>query len=220
MDGTERFGEKCLKTVSIAAIKLGSSHLSKGGAQPSGMDHSCPSFSSRPSHYFYKTSWNKHNFYNSGKLGWKQSTKLGLKQNETPKWITNCLFFFSSPFTQLLQSIPVGVGQVYGCDNPWTGGIFLLAVFISSPLICLHAAIGSAVGMLAGKDLICVTAFYRSTENKGGSGGTGTFTVTNLFSIEEWLLEKEIPTSVLRILLIDFRILWPHFMTAETFRGK
>ncbi|XP_050799549.1 urea transporter 2-like isoform X2 [Gopherus flavomarginatus] len=54
---------------------------------------------------------------------------------------------------KLLQSIPVGVGQVYGCDNPWTGGIFLVALFISSPLICLHAAIGSAVGMLAALSL-------------------------------------------------------------------
>ncbi|NXF11054.1 UT2 protein, partial [Smithornis capensis] len=53
----------------------------------------------------------------------------------------------------LLQSIPVGVGQVYGCDNPWTGGIFLMALFISSPLICLHAVIGSAVGMMAGLSL-------------------------------------------------------------------
>ncbi|XP_074196141.1 urea transporter 2 isoform X3 [Rhinolophus sinicus] len=49
----------------------------------------------------------------------------------------------------LLQAIPVGVGQVYGCDNPWTGGVFLVALFICSPLICLHAAIGSIVGMLA-----------------------------------------------------------------------
>ncbi|KFP44527.1 Urea transporter 2, partial [Chlamydotis macqueenii] len=49
----------------------------------------------------------------------------------------------------LLQSIPVGVGQVYGCENPWTGGIFLVALLISSPLICLHAAIGSTVGMFA-----------------------------------------------------------------------
>ncbi|XP_044513774.1 urea transporter 2 isoform X3 [Gracilinanus agilis] len=49
----------------------------------------------------------------------------------------------------LLQAIPVGVGQVYGCDNPWTGGVFLVALFVSSPLICLHAAIGSTVGMLA-----------------------------------------------------------------------
>nr|XP_031548194.1 urea transporter 2 isoform X3 [Vicugna pacos] len=49
----------------------------------------------------------------------------------------------------LLQAIPIGVGQVYGCDNPWTGGMFLVALFISSPLICLHAAIGSIVGILA-----------------------------------------------------------------------
>ncbi|XP_065511611.1 urea transporter 2-like [Caloenas nicobarica] len=49
----------------------------------------------------------------------------------------------------LLQSIPVGVGQVYGCENPWTGGIFLAALLVSSPLICLHAAIGSTVGMFA-----------------------------------------------------------------------
>lgn len=52
---------------------------------------------------------------------------------------------------QLLQAIPVGVGQVYGCDNPWTGGVFLVALFICSPLICLHAAIGSIVGLLAGR---------------------------------------------------------------------
>ncbi|XP_052634507.1 urea transporter 2-like [Harpia harpyja] len=49
----------------------------------------------------------------------------------------------------LLQSIPAGVGQVYGCENPWTGGIILVALLISSPLICLHAAIGSTVGMFA-----------------------------------------------------------------------
>ncbi|NWY16324.1 UT2 protein, partial [Aphelocoma coerulescens] len=55
--------------------------------------------------------------------------------------------------TLLLQSIPVGVGQVYGCDNPWTGGMFLIGLFISSPLICVHAVIGSAVGMMAGLSL-------------------------------------------------------------------
>uniref|UniRef100_G3USI5 Solute carrier family 14 member 1 (Kidd blood group) n=1 Tax=Meleagris gallopavo TaxID=9103 RepID=G3USI5_MELGA len=54
-----------------------------------------------------------------------------------------------APSWTLLQSIPVGVGQVYGCENPWTGGIFLVALLISSPLICLHAAIGSTVGMFA-----------------------------------------------------------------------
>ncbi|XP_051893117.1 urea transporter 2-like [Pristis pectinata] len=53
----------------------------------------------------------------------------------------------------LLRSIPVGVGQVYGCDNPWTGGIFFAALFISSPIICLHAAVGSCMGTLAGLSL-------------------------------------------------------------------
>ncbi|XP_043934135.1 urea transporter 2-like [Protopterus annectens] len=53
----------------------------------------------------------------------------------------------------LLRAIPVGVGQVYGCDNPWTGGIFIVALFISSPIICLHSVIGSTAGVLAGLSL-------------------------------------------------------------------
>ncbi|CAJ1070158.1 urea transporter 1-like [Xyrichtys novacula] len=52
--------------------------------------------------------------------------------------------------SQLLLSVPVGVGQVYGCDSPWTGGLILLALLLSSPIICFHAMLGSAAGMLAG----------------------------------------------------------------------
>ncbi|XP_029818023.1 urea transporter 1 [Manacus vitellinus] len=70
-----------------------------------------------------------------------------------PATATPNITWTDAEITVLLQSIPVGVGQVYGCDNPWTGGIFLVALFISSPLICLHAVIGSAVGMLAGLSL-------------------------------------------------------------------
>ncbi|XP_057555387.1 urea transporter 1 [Hippopotamus amphibius kiboko] len=54
---------------------------------------------------------------------------------------------------QLLKSLPVGVGQIYGCDNPWTGGIFLGAILLSSPLMFLHAAIGSLLGIAAGLSL-------------------------------------------------------------------
>ncbi|KAK2094660.1 hypothetical protein P7K49_028398 [Saguinus oedipus] len=54
---------------------------------------------------------------------------------------------------KLLKSIPVEVGQIYGCDNPWTGGIFLGAILLSSPLMCLHAAIGSLLGIAAGLSL-------------------------------------------------------------------
>ncbi|XP_078406685.1 urea transporter 2-like isoform X5 [Cetorhinus maximus] len=53
----------------------------------------------------------------------------------------------------LLRAIPVGVGQVFGCDSPWAGCIFLGALVISSPIICLHAAIGSCLGILAGLSL-------------------------------------------------------------------
>ncbi|XP_040052723.2 urea transporter 2 [Gasterosteus aculeatus] len=52
--------------------------------------------------------------------------------------------------SKLFMSVPVGVGQVYGCDNPWTGGIFIISLFISSPITCAHAVLGSAVGMVSG----------------------------------------------------------------------
>ncbi|XP_044537599.1 urea transporter 1-like [Gracilinanus agilis] len=64
------------------------------------------------------------------------------------------LFFWGGGLTlQLLKAIPVGIGQIYGCDNPWTGGLFLVAILISSPLMCLHAAIGSTLGIIAGLTL-------------------------------------------------------------------
>uniref|UniRef100_A0A8C1Z6H2 Solute carrier family 14 member 2 n=1 Tax=Cyprinus carpio TaxID=7962 RepID=A0A8C1Z6H2_CYPCA len=53
-------------------------------------------------------------------------------------------------YPKLFCSIPVGIGQVYGCDNAWTGGIFMIALFISSPITFAHATIGSAVGMVSG----------------------------------------------------------------------
>ncbi|XP_038559820.1 urea transporter 2-like [Micropterus salmoides] len=52
--------------------------------------------------------------------------------------------------TKLFMSVPVGIGQVYGCDNPWTGGIFIISLFISSPITCAHAILGSAAGMVSG----------------------------------------------------------------------
>ncbi|XP_019908738.2 urea transporter 2 isoform X4 [Esox lucius] len=55
-----------------------------------------------------------------------------------------------SSIPKLLVSVPVGVGQVYGCDGPWTGGIFIVALLLSSPTICLHAVLGSAVGVASG----------------------------------------------------------------------
>ncbi|KAF6729119.1 Urea transporter 2 [Oryzias melastigma] len=49
--------------------------------------------------------------------------------------------------SQVFLSVPVGVGQVFGCDNPWTGGVILLALLLCSPTICFHAILGSAAGL-------------------------------------------------------------------------
>ncbi|KAK7933580.1 hypothetical protein WMY93_004476 [Mugilogobius chulae] len=62
--------------------------------------------------------------------------------------------------SKLFMSVPVGIGQVYGCDNPWTGGIFIIALFISSPLTCIHAVLGSAVGMVSGLALAARLAIF------------------------------------------------------------
>lgn len=56
----------------------------------------------------------------------------------------------SLDFHMLAAAVPVGVGQVYGCDSPWTGGLILLALLLASPIICLQAVIGSVAGILAG----------------------------------------------------------------------
>ncbi|KAM6975922.1 urea transporter 1-like [Tautogolabrus adspersus] len=60
------------------------------------------------------------------------------------------LHFSFLNISQLFLSVPVGVGQVYGCDSPWTGGLILLALLLSSPTICFHAILGSAAGILSG----------------------------------------------------------------------
>ena len=60
-------------------------------------------------------------------------------------------FIFILLLCQLLRGVPIGVGQVYACDNTWTGIIISVAIFISSPINFLHAVIGSVSGILAGQ---------------------------------------------------------------------
>uniref|UniRef100_A0A9J7Z6L8 Solute carrier family 14 member 2 n=1 Tax=Cyprinus carpio carpio TaxID=630221 RepID=A0A9J7Z6L8_CYPCA len=67
-----------------------------------------------------------------------------------PRTSMNNLTWSELDYPKLFCSIPVGIGQVYGCDNAWTGGIFMIALFISSPITFAHATIGSAVGMVSG----------------------------------------------------------------------
>ncbi|XP_032424880.1 urea transporter 1-like [Xiphophorus hellerii] len=51
---------------------------------------------------------------------------------------------------QLFLSVPVGVGQVFGCDSPWTSCLVLLALLLCSPAICIHALLGSTAGLCTG----------------------------------------------------------------------
>uniref|UniRef100_A0A671TQI8 Urea transporter n=1 Tax=Sparus aurata TaxID=8175 RepID=A0A671TQI8_SPAAU len=81
---------------------------------------------------------------------------LQLQESTTPsfqRYSTSCHTQTRSHMMQikyLFLSVPVGVGQVYGCDSPWTGGLILLALLLSSPTICYHAMLGSAAGILSG----------------------------------------------------------------------
>ena len=60
---------------------------------------------------------------------------------------------------QLLQGVPLGVGQIYACDALGPSLLILGAVLIYSPLLGGHALLGSGLGTLAGE---C-----------GGRGGCG-----------------------------------------------
>ncbi|KAJ8377309.1 hypothetical protein AAFF_G00261580 [Aldrovandia affinis] len=50
---------------------------------------------------------------------------------------------------QLLQGVPLGVGQIYACGALWPSVLILVAVLLFSPLLCAHALLGSGAGTLA-----------------------------------------------------------------------
>ncbi|MGH0126329.1 UNVERIFIED_CONTAM: hypothetical protein FKN15_031552 [Acipenser sinensis] len=54
---------------------------------------------------------------------------------------------------RLLEGVPLGVGQIFACDDLWACGLILLGVFIFSPLLCVHALLGSCVGIITGLSL-------------------------------------------------------------------
>uniref|UniRef100_A0A3Q4AMH4 Urea transporter n=1 Tax=Mola mola TaxID=94237 RepID=A0A3Q4AMH4_MOLML len=72
----------------------------------------------------------------------------------------------------------IGVSQVYGCDSPWTGGLILLALLLSSPTMCFPAVLGSTAGVLSGlalaaprKDIYSGLWGYNSTLSCIAIGG-------------------------------------------------
>ncbi|XP_070564810.1 urea transporter 1-like [Ptychodera flava] len=59
----------------------------------------------------------------------------------------------SLDWAEVLQGIPKGIGQCYGCDDVITGSLIALAMLISSPIIFLHGVLGSLLGVFTGMAL-------------------------------------------------------------------
>ncbi|KAF7657122.1 hypothetical protein LDENG_00032060 [Lucifuga dentata] len=51
----------------------------------------------------------------------------------------------------MVRSIPLGVGQIFACDALGPSLLILGAVLLYSPLLAIHAMLGSAIGALAGE---------------------------------------------------------------------
>ena len=52
---------------------------------------------------------------------------------------------------QVIRGIPLGVGQIFACGALGPSLLILGAVLLYSPLLAIHALLGSAVGTLAGE---------------------------------------------------------------------
>lgn len=58
-----------------------------------------------------------------------------------------------------MRGIPLGVGQIFACGALGPSLLILGAVLLYSPLLAVHALLGSAVGTLAGEspsECLCV----------------------------------------------------------------
>ncbi|KAI4876612.1 hypothetical protein NFI96_020555, partial [Prochilodus magdalenae] len=86
---------------------------------------------------------------------------------------------------QLLQGVVLGVGQVFACDALGPTLLILGAVLLFSPILALHAVLGSGIGTLAGLSLsVQQDALY--TGLTGFNGALGCMSVGGLFFTLNW----------------------------------
>ncbi|XP_037532001.1 urea transporter 2 [Nematolebias whitei] len=73
---------------------------------------------------------------------------------------------------QVICGIPLGVGQIYACGTLGPSLLILGAVVLYSPLLAVHAVLGSAVGTLAGQSqsLCAMSLCVRSCERSQNWG--------------------------------------------------
>ncbi|XP_051784478.1 urea transporter 2-like [Erpetoichthys calabaricus] len=102
----------------------------------------------------------------------------------------------------LCQVIPLGVSQVFACDSLLSSFIIMLAITLFSPLVCLHALLGSITGMNAGLSLD-VPHHSPYSGLTGFNGALSSITIvesfdtnwrTHLFSVaSDWMIDS--PTT-------------------------
>nr|XP_015801774.2 urea transporter 1 [Nothobranchius furzeri] len=86
---------------------------------------------------------------------------------------------------QVIQGIPLGVGQIYACGDLGPSLLILGAVVLYSPLLAVHALLGSAIGILAG---LSVAVHHESLYSglSGFNGALGCMLVGGLFFTFSW----------------------------------
>ncbi|KAM8881459.1 urea transporter 1 isoform 1-T1 [Synchiropus picturatus] len=86
---------------------------------------------------------------------------------------------------QVMLGIPLGVGQIFACDALGPSLLILAAVLLYSPLLAVHALLGSAMGTLAGLSL-AVRPHFLYSGLSGFNGSLGCMAVGGLFFTFTW----------------------------------
>uniref|UniRef100_A0A3Q1IQX7 Urea transporter n=2 Tax=Anabas testudineus TaxID=64144 RepID=A0A3Q1IQX7_ANATE len=86
---------------------------------------------------------------------------------------------------EVIRGIPLGVGQIYACVALGPCLLILGAVLLYSPLLAVHALLGSAVGTLAGLSMAVKPDFLYSGLS-GFNGSLGCMAVGGLFFTFSW----------------------------------
>ncbi|XP_063049738.1 urea transporter 1 [Engraulis encrasicolus] len=103
----------------------------------------------------------------------------------TPPGATEDLNHTMLDVPQLLQGVVLGVGQIYACGALPSTLLILGAVLIFSPIMCVHALLGSGIGTLVGLSLsVRHAALYSGLA--GFNGALGCMAVGGLFFTFSW----------------------------------
>lgn len=68
-----------------------------------------------------------------------------------------------SSLVQVIRGILLGVGQIFACEALGPSLLILGALLLYSPLLAIHALLGSAVGTLAGGSCLFGSGHGRNT---------------------------------------------------------